>query len=79
MGHNIAGFDIQVLLQRLQAHPNTQWSKLCRLRRSRMPSTGGNKGAGSGGNDWLDWSVVCGRLLADTCAPRRAPSCVLPP
>ncbi|KAL3682848.1 hypothetical protein R1sor_000870 [Riccia sorocarpa] len=68
VGHNISGFDLDVLLHRLQACKvqSKMWSKIGRLRRSQMPKLGGNgntfgSGAGPGA-----MACIAGRLLCDT-------------
>ncbi|BBN16162.1 DNA polymerase alpha subunit A [Marchantia polymorpha subsp. ruderalis] len=68
VGHNISGFDLDVLLHRLQACKvqSKMWSKIGRLRRSQMPRLGGNgntfgSGAGPGA-----MACIAGRLLCDT-------------
>jgi DNA polymerase alpha subunit A len=65
VGHNIAAFDIAVLLQRLDAQKVAQWSKVGRMRIKVMPKLSGTTSAFSGSN-WAEWSVVAGRLMADT-------------
>ncbi len=37
VGHNILGFDLDVLLHRIKHHNVPHWSRLGRLRRSQMP------------------------------------------
>ncbi|RAL40757.1 hypothetical protein DM860_008455 [Cuscuta australis] len=68
VGHNISGFDLDVLLHRVQA-PNVQnkmWSKIGRLKRSVMPKlTKGNNIFGSGASLGI-MSCIAGRLLCDT-------------
>ncbi|CAI9754278.1 unnamed protein product [Fraxinus pennsylvanica] len=68
VGHNISGFDLDILLHRVQACrvPSTMWSKLGRLKRSVMPKL--NKGSsmfGSGASQGII-SCIAGRLLCDT-------------
>ena len=65
VGHNIAAFDLAVLLQRLSACKITQWSKVGRMRIKTMPKLSGTNSAFSGGN-WAEWKVVAGRLMCDT-------------
>ncbi|KAI4326084.1 hypothetical protein MLD38_031432 [Melastoma candidum] len=68
VGHNISGFDLEVLLQRAQACkvPSTMWSKIGRLKRSVMPRlTRGSNIFGSGASPGI-MSCVAGRLLCDT-------------
>ncbi|KAF8085461.1 hypothetical protein N665_0666s0009 [Sinapis alba] len=67
VGHNISGFDLDVLLQRAQACKvlSSMWSKIGRLKRSSMPKLKGNTGFGSGATPGL-MSCIAGRLLCDT-------------
>ena len=65
VGHNIAAFDLAVLLQRLSVCKIAQWSKVGRMRIKTMPRLSGTNSAFSGGN-WAEWSVVAGRLMCDT-------------
>ncbi|KAL6580135.1 hypothetical protein OROMI_008159 [Orobanche minor] len=68
VGHNISGFDLDVLLHRVQAYSvhSVTWSKIGRLRRSSMPKL--NKGSsvfGSGASPGI-MCCIAGRLLCDT-------------
>ncbi|KAJ9540835.1 hypothetical protein OSB04_027341 [Centaurea solstitialis] len=68
VGHNISGFDLDVLLNRMKACkvPQNMWSKIGRLKRSDMPRL--NKGStvfGSGASPGI-MSCIAGRLLCDT-------------
>ena len=65
VGHNIAGYDLSVLLQRLSAQKIAQWSKVGRMRMRTMPKLNGGTSAFSG-NTFAQWSVVAGRLMCDT-------------
>ncbi|CAK7337695.1 unnamed protein product [Dovyalis caffra] len=68
VGHNISGFDLDVLLHRAQACrvPSSTWSKIGRLKRSVMPKlTKGNAIFGSGASPGI-MSCIAGRLLCDT-------------
>ncbi|GJM92444.1 hypothetical protein PR202_ga08918 [Eleusine coracana subsp. coracana] len=68
VGHNISGFDLDVLLHRAQACKvaSSMWSKIGRLRRSMMPRlTKGNSLYGSGASPGI-MSCIAGRLLCDT-------------
>ncbi|KAG0453481.1 hypothetical protein HPP92_024785 [Vanilla planifolia] len=68
VGHNISGFDLDVLLHRAQACrvPSSMWSKIGRLKRSIMPKiTKGNVLYGSGASPGI-MSCIAGRLLCDT-------------
>ena len=46
VGHNIAGFDLDVLLHRLQANKVPHWSRVGRLKRARFPNLNGGGGGG---------------------------------
>jgi DNA polymerase alpha subunit A len=61
-GHNIAGFDLDVLLHRLSHHKIANWSRIGRLRRTAMPRVA----AGVGGRDQFTGVVAAGRLICDT-------------
>ncbi|MED6210639.1 hypothetical protein PIB30_066086 [Stylosanthes scabra] len=68
VGHNISGFDLEVLLHRSQACkvPSNMWSKLGRLKRSALPRLDrGSKAFGSGARPAI-MSCMSGRLLCDT-------------
>ncbi|CAH8278936.1 unnamed protein product [Arabidopsis lyrata] len=67
VGHNISGFDLDVLLRRAQACKvkSNIWSKIGRLKRSFMPKLKGNTNFGSGATPGL-MSCIAGRLLCDT-------------
>ncbi|CAL9114496.1 unnamed protein product [Musa textilis] len=68
VGHNISGFDLDVLLHRAQACkvPSSMWSKIGRLKRSVMPKlTKGGGLYGSGASPGI-MSCIAGRLLCDT-------------
>ncbi|PWA66889.1 DNA polymerase alpha catalytic subunit [Artemisia annua] len=68
VGHNISGFDLDVLLNRVKACkvPSSMWSKIGRLKRSEMPRLNkGNTVFGSGASPGI-MSCIAGRLLCDT-------------
>ncbi|KAJ6823181.1 DNA polymerase alpha catalytic subunit [Iris pallida] len=68
VGHNISGFDLDVLLHRAQACkvPSSMWSKIGRLKRSVMPKlTRSSFLYGSGASLGI-MSCIAGRLLCDT-------------
>ncbi|XP_062101961.1 DNA polymerase alpha catalytic subunit [Humulus lupulus] len=68
VGHNISGFDLDILLHRAQVCkvPSTMWSKIGRLKRSVMPKLSkGNTIFGSGASPGI-MSCIAGRLLCDT-------------
>uniref|UniRef100_A0A3B5AJM4 DNA polymerase n=1 Tax=Stegastes partitus TaxID=144197 RepID=A0A3B5AJM4_9TELE len=58
VGHDIFGFDLEVLLQRINTCKVPHWSKIGRLRRVNMPKLGG-RGA------FAEKSATCGRLVCD--------------
>lgn len=66
VGHNIAGFDLDVLLHRLQANKVPHWSRIGRLKRTKMPNLQGKGGVFGGGAGAGAMSAIAGRLLADT-------------
>ncbi|XP_045146690.1 DNA polymerase alpha catalytic subunit isoform X1 [Echinops telfairi] len=59
VGHNIYGFDLEVLLQRINACKVPHWSKIGRLKRSNMPKLGSRSGFG-------ERNAACGRIICDT-------------
>lgn len=58
VGHDIFGFDLEVLLQRISYCKVPHWSKMGRLRRANMPKLGGRSG-------FAEKSATCGRLVCD--------------
>lgn len=58
VGHDILGFDLEVLLQRINFCKVPHWSKIGRLRRANMPKLGGRSG-------FAEKSATCGRLVCD--------------
>uniref|UniRef100_A0A8C5LWH3 DNA polymerase n=1 Tax=Leptobrachium leishanense TaxID=445787 RepID=A0A8C5LWH3_9ANUR len=58
VGHDIYGFDLEVLLQRINACKVPFWSKIGRLRRSVMPKLGGRGG-------FAERNAACGRMICD--------------
>ncbi|XP_060090074.1 DNA polymerase alpha catalytic subunit [Heteronotia binoei] len=58
VGHNIYGFDMEVLLQRINICKVPHWSKIGRLRRSVMPKLGGRSG-------FAERNAACGRMICD--------------
>ncbi|KAK6924049.1 Zinc finger, DNA-directed DNA polymerase, family B, alpha [Dillenia turbinata] len=68
VGHNVSGFDLDVLLHRAQVCrvPSSMWSKIGRLKRSVMPKlTKASTIFGSGASPGI-MSCIAGRLLCDT-------------
>ncbi|XP_045609445.1 DNA polymerase alpha catalytic subunit [Procambarus clarkii] len=57
VGHDIFGFDLNVLLHRISANKVPHWSRLGRLRRTQMPKLTG-KG-------FAERTALCGRLVCD--------------
>ncbi|XP_072850377.2 DNA polymerase alpha catalytic subunit isoform X4 [Pogona vitticeps] len=58
VGHNIYGFDLELLLQRINFCKVPHWSKIGRLRRSNMPKLGGRSG-------FAEKNAACGRMICD--------------
>ncbi|KAJ7319534.1 hypothetical protein JRQ81_019045 [Phrynocephalus forsythii] len=58
VGHNIYGFDLELLLQRISFCKVPHWSKIGRLRRSNMPKLGGRSG-------FAEKNATCGRMICD--------------
>ncbi|KAL8595946.1 hypothetical protein ACOMHN_018258 [Nucella lapillus] len=61
VGHDIYGFDLDILLHRISANKIPHWSKIGRLKRSVMPRLSG----GFGRATFAEKSAMCGRLLCD--------------
>lgn len=66
VGHNIAAFDLDVLLHRLQHFKVPHWSSLGRLRRTKWPRLGGGGHIYGGGASQGAQDVMAGRLICDT-------------
>eukprot|EP01134_Creolimax_fragrantissima_P008271 CFRG8271T1 len=60
VGHNLFGFDLDILLHRMQDCKVSQWSKLGRLRRTIMPKLSGSAGASD--SSYGEKLVLGGRL-----------------
>ncbi|XP_029384772.1 DNA polymerase alpha catalytic subunit [Echeneis naucrates] len=58
VGHDIFGFDLEVLLQRINVCKVPHWSKIGRLRRVNMPKLGGRSA-------FAEKNATCGRLVCD--------------
>ncbi|KAJ1117106.1 hypothetical protein NDU88_005306 [Pleurodeles waltl] len=58
VGHDIYGFDLEVMLQRISVCKVPHWSKIGRLRRSVMPKLGGRGG-------FAERNAACGRMICD--------------
>ncbi|KAI7832947.1 hypothetical protein BX661DRAFT_203935 [Kickxella alabastrina] len=63
--HNFYGFDLDVLLHRMQSQRTEGWSKLGRLRRRVMPKLQSGAG-GMGESTYGERQVVAGRIVCDT-------------
>ncbi|CAH3146316.1 unnamed protein product [Pocillopora meandrina] len=63
VGHDIYGFDLDLLMHRISACKIPHWSRLGRLKRSIMPKLS-NGGPGRG-NSLLDRSITSGRMVCD--------------
>ncbi|XP_068733005.1 DNA polymerase alpha catalytic subunit-like [Montipora capricornis] len=63
VGHDIYGFDLDVLLHRINTCKIPHWSRLGRLKRTIMPKLF-NGGPHKGGS-LLDRSITCGRMVCD--------------
>ncbi|KAM4797595.1 LOW QUALITY PROTEIN: DNA polymerase alpha catalytic subunit-like [Urocitellus parryii] len=57
VGHNIYGFELEVLLQ-INVCKVPHWSKIGRLKRSTMPKLGGRSG-------FAERNATCGRMICD--------------
>ncbi|CAH3175566.1 unnamed protein product [Porites evermanni] len=62
VGHDIYGFDLDLLLHRINACKIPHWSRLGRLKRTIMPKLSSG-GFGKGGN--LDRCITSGRMVCD--------------
>eukprot|EP01062_Namystynia_karyoxenos_P007247 TRINITY_DN12545_c0_g1_i1.p1 TRINITY_DN12545_c0_g1~~TRINITY_DN12545_c0_g1_i1.p1 ORF type:complete len:1559 (+),score=590.23 TRINITY_DN12545_c0_g1_i1:109-4677(+) len=65
VGHNFMGFDLDVLLHRMERFKVPNWSLLGRLRQRHMPRLQHGAG-GTGEATWEERNVVAGRLVADS-------------
>ncbi|KAL6056994.1 DNA-directed DNA polymerase alpha catalytic subunit pol1 [Balamuthia mandrillaris] len=65
VGHNFLGFDLDVLLHRMEANKVPNWSKLGRLKRMKMPKLQSGVG-GMGETTWGEKAILSGRLACDT-------------
>ncbi|ESP04902.1 hypothetical protein LOTGIDRAFT_109334, partial [Lottia gigantea] len=61
IGHDIYGFDLDVMLHRINANKIPHWSKIGRLKRSVMPKLSHGPGQRSHGEK----SAMCGRMMCD--------------
>lgn len=58
VGHDIAGFDLEVLMHRIFVNKIPNWSRIGRLRRA-------NPSQNTKGRAYLERNAVCGRLVCD--------------
>ncbi|KAI8642206.1 DNA polymerase family B-domain-containing protein [Parasitella parasitica] len=65
VGHNFAGFDLDVLLHRMKALNVQHWHKLGRLKRRNWPKLQAGAG-GAGESTFQERLVMSGRLVCDT-------------
>ncbi|KAK2573475.1 DNA polymerase alpha catalytic subunit [Acropora cervicornis] len=63
VGHDIYGFDLDLLLHRINACKIPHWSRLGRLKRTIMPKL--SNGYANKGGSLLDRSITCGRMVCD--------------
>eukprot|EP00899_Mesostigma_viride_P010487 jgi/Mesvir1/1943/Mv22962-RA.2 len=66
VGHNVAAWDLDILLHRMQACKVPHWSRLGRLKRQQMPKLTGGNNAFGGGASIGAMTVMAGRLICDT-------------
>ena len=62
VGHNLVGFDLDVVIHRMRDSNIEQWSRIGRLKRSVWPKLN----AGLGDSQWVQKLLLAGRLLCDT-------------
>ncbi|KAL7325370.1 DNA-directed DNA polymerase alpha catalytic subunit pol1 [Mucor circinelloides] len=65
VGHNFAGFDLDVLLHRMKALNVQHWHKLGRLKRKNWPKLQAGAG-GAGESTFQERLIMSGRLVCDT-------------
>ncbi|BFZ06575.1 hypothetical protein BsWGS_09614 [Bradybaena similaris] len=61
VGHDIYGFDLDLLLHRISANKVPHWSKISRLKRTFMPKISQSHGRAT----FAEKSAVCGRMMCD--------------
>ena len=64
VGHDVHGFDFDVLLHRISANKVPHWSKLGRLKRQNMPKLSGSA-SGKKHQEFTDKTAATGRLVCD--------------
>lgn len=65
IGHNFIGFDLDVLLHRMQEFKVSNWSQLGRLNRKHMPKLQTGAG-GQRDSTWEEKKIMGGRLICDS-------------
>ncbi|RCI00936.1 DNA-directed DNA polymerase alpha catalytic subunit pol1, partial [Rhizopus stolonifer] len=65
VGHNFAGFDLDVLLHRMKALNIQHWHRLGRLKRKHWPKLQAGAG-GAGESTYQERLIMSGRLVCDT-------------
>eukprot|EP01119_Soliformovum_irregulare_P023736 TRINITY_DN8358_c0_g1_i2.p1 TRINITY_DN8358_c0_g1~~TRINITY_DN8358_c0_g1_i2.p1 ORF type:complete len:1084 (-),score=366.25 TRINITY_DN8358_c0_g1_i2:41-3124(-) len=65
VGHSFIGFDLDVLLHRMEKCKVFGWSVLGRLKRTRFPKLQHGPG-GSSDSTWAEKAITAGRLICDT-------------
>ncbi|KAI8375408.1 DNA polymerase family B-domain-containing protein [Choanephora cucurbitarum] len=65
VGHNFAGFDLDVLLHRMKALNIQHWHRLGRLKRKNWPKLQAGAG-GAGESTYQERLIMSGRLVCDT-------------
>jgi len=61
VGHDIYGFDLDILLHRINILKVPHWSRISRLKRSKMPKLTQSHGRAT----FAEKSAVCGRMMCD--------------
>ncbi|KAI8365231.1 DNA polymerase family B-domain-containing protein [Radiomyces spectabilis] len=64
LGHNLQGFDLGILLQRMKVTGTIHWHKLGRLKRKTWPKLQ-DVGSALSGNTYQERKVLSGRLVCD--------------
>jgi len=63
VGHDVVGYDMDVLLHRIAASKVSHWSKVGRLKRAAMPKFGARHGAAASGRLILDTMISAKELI----------------
>jgi len=61
VGHDIYGFDLDLLLHRINVNKVPHWSRISRLKRAKMPKITQSHGRAT----YAEKSAVCGRMMCD--------------